>query len=364
VISGPSGAGKTSVCRALRQDGQVEWSVSATTRKMRKGEIDGVDYHFLSEADFVRRRERGEFLEWASYNGSLYGTLEAPMHEALRRGKIFLLEIEVQGTQKLREKAVPGLYIFIVPPSLEVLRERLILRSTNHADRHRPPARDRPPGAREPSALRQGRRQRRASAHDRRSGAAGRSHVSHVLLGVGGGIAAYKVAFLASRLVQAGHRVRVAMTAKAQEFVGALTFEGLVGSKAILTSTQVDADGSAPHIVATKQADVLVVAPASADLIAKLAAGAADDAVCLAALVCRCPRIVVPAMNDAMWESRAVQRNLARLRELEFEVLGPVVGRLAEGYEAIGRMVEPDAILARLTELLSAGKGPARRRKR
>ena len=94
--------------------------------------------------------------------------------------------------------------------------------------------------------------------------------MSHVLLGIGGGIAAYKVAFVASRLVQQGHRVRVAMTEKAREFVGALTFEGLVGSKVILSSTQVDADGSAPHIVATKQAEIFVVAPASADLISKL----------------------------------------------------------------------------------------------
>src|SRR5262249_10899705 len=153
-------------------------------------------------------------------------------------------------------------------------------------------------------------------------------------------------------------------TPRACEFVGALTFEGLVGHQAILSSTQVDRDGTLPHIAATKDADLLVVAPASADLIAKLAAGAADDAVCLAALACRCPRLLVPAMNDAMWENAGVQRNVARLAELGWRVLGPVVGHLAEGYDAIGRMVEPEAILAEVARLLRAKrpKGPRRRR--
>lgn len=131
VVSGPSGAGKTSVCRALREDPRVEWSVSATTRAMRLGETDGVDYHFLTPEEFERRRTRGEFLEWAQYNSAFYGTLRAPMLRALEQGKLFLLEIEVQGTRQLREKSVPGLYVFIVPPSMEELRRRLVVRSTN-----------------------------------------------------------------------------------------------------------------------------------------------------------------------------------------------------------------------------------------
>lgn len=131
VVSGPSGAGKTSVCRALRDDPRVEWSVSATTRVIRPGEVDGVDYHFLTPEEFEASRERGEFLEWARYNSASYGTLRAPMLRALERGRLFLLEIEVQGTRQLREKAVPGVYVFIVPPSMEELRRRLILRSTN-----------------------------------------------------------------------------------------------------------------------------------------------------------------------------------------------------------------------------------------
>lgn len=174
----------------------------------------------------------------------------------------------------------------------------------------------------------------------------------NVLLGVGGGIAAYKACFLASRLVQQGLAVRVAMTRGAQEYVGALTFEGLTGQKAILSPTQIDADGGAPHIAAAKAASLYVIAPATAGVLSRLAVGAADDPVSLLALTCRCPILVCPAMNDAMWLAAAVQENVARLRARGVHVLGPVEGHLAEGYDAIGRMVEPDAILARALQLL------------
>ena len=172
-----------------------------------------------------------------------------------------------------------------------------------------------------------------------------------ILLGVGGGIAAFKVAALASMLVQRGHRVRVAMTRAAQEFVGARTFEGLTHVKAILTSTQVDLDGSAPHITEPNAADVYVIAPATADLIARLAAGVCDDPVTLAATLARCPRVFCPAMNDAMWNDAVVQRNAASLRALGFVQLGPVVGPLAEGYAGVGRMVEPEAIADAIEKL-------------
>jgi phosphopantothenoylcysteine decarboxylase/phosphopantothenate--cysteine ligase len=175
-----------------------------------------------------------------------------------------------------------------------------------------------------------------------------------VLLGVGGGIAAYKVAALASQLVQQGCRVRVAMTPRALEYVGALTFEGLTGRKAVVSPTQVDADGSVPHIAAARAAQVYVIAPATADLIARLRAGVADDAVALLALTCRCPRLLCPAMNDAMWLHPSVQDNVAVLRDRGWRFLGPVTGRLAEGYEAVGRMVEPEQIAA---EALRLGAG-------
>ena len=174
-----------------------------------------------------------------------------------------------------------------------------------------------------------------------------------VLLGVGGGIAAYKMAYVASRLVQNGLSVRVAMSPRAVEYIGALTFEGLTGRKAILSSTQIDPDGSAPHIAAARAAHCYAIAPATADLLARLAAGAADCPVTLLALTCRCPIVVCPAMNDSMWLHPAVQQNVERLRARGVRVLGPVTGHLAEGYDAIGRMVEPDAICAEIQQLLS-----------
>ena len=173
----------------------------------------------------------------------------------------------------------------------------------------------------------------------------------NVLLGIGGGIAAYKLAYVASRLVQRGASVRVAMTPRATEFVGALTFAGLTGKPVILSSTQVDQDGSAPHIEAARAASVYVIAPASADLLAKLAGGAADDPVALLALTCRCPLLVCPAMNDAMWLAPAVRANVARLLERSVQFLGPVTGHLAEGYDAIGRLAEPDHIVERVLQL-------------
>ena len=121
VISGPSGAGKTSVCRALKQHPDVEFSVSATTRVQRDGERDGIDYHFLSRDDFQRRLGENQFLEWATYNGNLYGTPRWPMDQALARGKTFLVEIEVKGTRQLRERGIEGLYVFIAPPSIGTL---------------------------------------------------------------------------------------------------------------------------------------------------------------------------------------------------------------------------------------------------
>ena len=131
VISGPSGAGKTSVCRELKQLPEIEFSISATTRPVRNRERDGVDYHFLSPDEFAARVERGEFLEWASYNDCCYGTLRAPMDAAVAAGRIFLLEIEVNGTKQLRQRGVPGLYLFIAPPDLGELRRRLVDRGTN-----------------------------------------------------------------------------------------------------------------------------------------------------------------------------------------------------------------------------------------
>lgn len=131
VISGPSGAGKSTVCRRILEDERVQFSVSATTRAMREGEVDGRDYYFLSPEDFRAKVEAGEFIEYASVHGNMYGTLRAPMQAALEAGRHVLLEIDVQGALQLKDQGIPGLYIFIAPPSFEELRRRLVGRATD-----------------------------------------------------------------------------------------------------------------------------------------------------------------------------------------------------------------------------------------
>ena len=131
VISGPSGSGKSSVCRALNTHPDVVFSVSSTTRPMRDAERDGVDYNFVTPEQFEQRVRRGAFLEHASYSGNRYGTERAQMERALADGKVFLLEIEVQGTRNLRDDGVEATYVFVVPPSMAELRRRLVARGTD-----------------------------------------------------------------------------------------------------------------------------------------------------------------------------------------------------------------------------------------
>lgn len=125
LISGPSGCGKSTLCRRLVEDPRVVFSISATTRTKREGEVDGRDYHFLSKEEFAARIERGEFVEHAEVYGNMYGTLRADMNAALEAGQVFLVEIDVQGALQLMALDVPGIYVFVAPPSFEVLRQRL-----------------------------------------------------------------------------------------------------------------------------------------------------------------------------------------------------------------------------------------------
>ena len=134
VISGPSGSGKTTICKRLLQDPRVVFSVSATTRKMRPGEVDGRDYHFLSVEDFRAKVERGEFIEWAEVFGNLYGTLRAPLKAALAKDQVYLLEIAVQGALQLKAIGEPGTYVFIAPPDFDELRRRLVARNTETSE--------------------------------------------------------------------------------------------------------------------------------------------------------------------------------------------------------------------------------------
>lgn len=133
-MSGPSGAGKTSVCRELKKHPRVKFSVSATTRTPREHEREGVDYIFLDRDEFERRIEAGEFVEYAEYSGNYYGTLRGPMEEALAAGLVYVLEIEVQGARQLRDAGLDATFIFVAPPSLEEIRRRLVARGTDDAE--------------------------------------------------------------------------------------------------------------------------------------------------------------------------------------------------------------------------------------
>ena len=135
VITGPSGVGKGTLIRELRaRVPEVELSISATTRGPRRGERDGVDYHFLSRPDFDSRVARGDFLEWATYSGNRYGTLRSEVEAETERGAPVVLEIEVQGARQVRETMPEAVRIFIEPPDPQVLRQRLEERGTDEAD--------------------------------------------------------------------------------------------------------------------------------------------------------------------------------------------------------------------------------------
>jgi len=131
VISGPSGSGKSTIYKRLLEDPRVHLSVSATTRPKRPGEVDGREYHFVTREWFLQQVKAGNFIEHAEVYGNMYGTLRAPMEEALERGEIFLLEIDVQGALQLKGMDVPGVYVFVAPPDFEVLRQRLVRRGTD-----------------------------------------------------------------------------------------------------------------------------------------------------------------------------------------------------------------------------------------
>jgi phosphopantothenoylcysteine decarboxylase / phosphopantothenate---cysteine ligase len=168
--------------------------------------------------------------------------------------------------------------------------------------------------------------------------------MARVLLGVTGGIAAYKACELTRRLVLAGHEVIPIVTAGAERFVTRETFTALA-------NRPVD-ESPYPHLT---RADLLVVAPLTANTLAKFAHGLADDVLSEAALAHRGPFVVAPAMNDRMWAHPATQANVALLRERGVELVGPVEGELAEGGQGMGRMAEPEEIFSRCHELLGGG---------
>ena len=172
--------------------------------------------------------------------------------------------------------------------------------------------------------------------------------MARILLGVTGGIAAYKACTLVRLLVRAGHDVRPVLTAGAERFVTAETFNALARTA--------PTDDPYPHL---GRWDVLVVAPLTANTLARLAHGLADDVLTEAALAHDGPVLVAPAMNSRMWANPATQANVATLRDRGVEILGPASGDLAEGEEGLGRMVEPDEIYERIEQILQAATGGA-----
>ncbi|MEM9915668.1 MAG: flavoprotein [Planctomycetota bacterium] len=179
-----------------------------------------------------------------------------------------------------------------------------------------------------------------------------------VLVALTGGIAAYKTATLVSRLVQAGAEVRVAMTESATRFITPLTLQSLSGHPALTSMWEHDDRPDSQHVGLARWCDLMVVAPCSADMLGKLAAGLTPDLVSLTvcALPAETPLLVAPAMNADMWASPIVQRNLQTLRDLlpNFHEVGPGEGWQACRTSGSGRMSEPEAILEQVTALLSA----------
>lgn len=165
-----------------------------------------------------------------------------------------------------------------------------------------------------------------------------------ILVGVSGGIAAYKSCGLVRRLREAGAEVRVVMTANAAHFVGAATFQALSGQAVRTSLWDAQAEAAMGHIELARWAERVVIAPATADLVARLAHGRADDLLTTLCLATTAPQYLAPAMNRQMWAHAAVQANLAVLRERGVHVLGPAAGEQACGEVGAGRMLEPEAL--------------------
>ena len=181
-----------------------------------------------------------------------------------------------------------------------------------------------------------------------------------ILLGISGGIAAYKTPELVRQLIKADHSVQVVMTEAAGHFVTATTLQAVSGLPVYTDQWDSRIANGMPHITLSREADAILVAPASADFIAKLAHGFANDLLSTLCLACECPLLVAPAMNRQMWENPATQRNISQLMQDGIQILGPDSGEQACGEIGQGRMLEPealtDAMQAHFTPKLLAGK--------
>lgn len=184
----------------------------------------------------------------------------------------------------------------------------------------------------------------------------------HILLGVTGSIAAYKAADLASKLTQAGALVDVILTAAAEKFVTPLTFQSVTGRRAFVDADLWGGEAHVLHVGLAHQADLLVIAPCTANTLAKLAYGISDDLLSITALAAKCPLLLAPAMDGGMFDAAATQENIAKLTARGAVIVGPAEGHLASGLSGMGRMVETAELLGRL-RLLLGRKGPLANKK-
>ena len=183
-----------------------------------------------------------------------------------------------------------------------------------------------------------------------------------VVLGITGSIAAYKAADIASKLTQAGAKVEVVMTESATKFIAPLTLRSITGRPVVTSMWELDSEFSIEHVALAEAADVLVIAPATANIIAKVAAGIADDMLCCTVLATRAPVIVAPAMESNMFQNPVTQDNLAKLKARDFTIIEPGYGRLASGKVGLGRMAEVERVIGTIKQVLGRNEDLAGKR--
>ena len=176
-----------------------------------------------------------------------------------------------------------------------------------------------------------------------------------IILGITGSIAAYKAAEIASQLTQAGAKVNVVMTKEAIEFISPVTFRALTGNPVVTEMFDLASEFSIEHVSLAKSADIVVIAPATANIIAKLAAGFADDMLCCTALATKVPVVIAPAMETTMYDNPITQDNLSKLKARDFVIIGPATGWLASGKEGLGRLADINDIIGSVRQVLGRG---------
>jgi phosphopantothenoylcysteine decarboxylase/phosphopantothenate--cysteine ligase len=176
-----------------------------------------------------------------------------------------------------------------------------------------------------------------------------------IILGITGSIAVYKAAEIASQLTQAGAKVNVIMTKEAIEFISPVTFRAVTGRPVVTEMFDLASEFSIEHVSLAKSADIIVIAPATANVIAKLAAGIADDILCCTVLATKVPVLIVPAMETNMYNNPVTQDNLSKLKARDFVIIAPATGWLASGKEGLGRLADINDIIGSISQVLGRG---------